>query len=152
MSFNKKLLLLILSLLFIGLIYFFSFRQKPVDKFYSKVKINETYINLELAKTQQEHYTGLSNRKSIPDNFGLLFLFNKKEVKNFLMRDMLFSLDIVFIDDNKIIDIYSNLPFNKDSQNISYKSSGPVDKVLELNSGTCEKNNIKVGNLVKFLE
>ena len=81
----------------------------------------------------------------------MLFLFPDKDIRSFIMRDMNFSLDLVFIDENEIVDIYKNLSFDEKDREVLYKSSRPVDKVLEVNGNFCDKNKIEVGDLITFI-
>lgn len=148
---NNKIIFFIFIILFLLIIIFFIFYKKNVDNFI-KIKINEVELRVELARSPAEHYLGLSNRGSLENISGMLFLFSDKQVRSFVMRDMLISLDIVFIDENTIIDVYKNLPFDKKSQKILYKSSSPVDKVLELEAGLFDYYNFQVGDKIKILK
>ncbi len=145
---NKKIFIILFLLIFLLILFLL------VDNFFkkneNKVLVNEIFINLELAENSFEHYLGLSNRNFLDKNSAMLFLFPEKNIRSFVMRDMKFSIDIVFIDENIISDIYERLPFEKEYQNISYSSSIPVNKVLEFNAGFCEENNLKVGQELKF--
>jgi len=148
---NNKIIFSIFIVLFLLIIIFFIFYKKNVDNFI-KIKINEVELRVELARSPAEHYLGLSNRGSLENISGMLFLFSDKQVRSFVMRDMLISLDIIFIDENTIIDVYKNLPFDKKSQKILYKSSSPVDKVLELEAGLFDYYNFQVGDKIKILK
>lgn len=142
-------------IIFIFFVFFFYFlKNRAVDKNIKKIIFikNNVVVNVELATSPENYYLGLSNRKFLKQDWGMLFLFPNKEKRFFVMRDMNFSLDIVFIDENTIIDIYKNLPFAKKEQNILYNSSIAVDKVLELNGGFCDDHNVEVGDELKFLK
>lgn len=145
---NKKIILLILILFL--LIIFFIFKNKKEKYNFTTALVDNVEINLEIADDKAEHYLGLSFRESLHESSGMLFLFPQKEIRSFVMRDMKFPLDLVFIEENKIIDIYSNLPFAEADSKILYKSSLPVDKVLELNAGFCQQHNISVGDEINF--
>ncbi|PKM91184.1 hypothetical protein CVU82_03995 [Candidatus Falkowbacteria bacterium HGW-Falkowbacteria-1] len=150
--FNKKTSLPFLVLLvFIFLFSLFFIHSRPVDKKTGKIKIGAAVVDVEIASSPAEHYLGLSYRDSLLENSGMLFLFQNEEERAFVMRDMRFTLDIVFIDKNEIVSIYKDLPFDEDSQGVLYESLYPVDKVLELNGGFCDKNKIKVGDFLEFL-
>lgn len=149
---NKKIfLLLLVFFIIIFLFFYFCVHGEPVDKEIEKIKIRDILVEVELASSPDEHYLGLSHRDFLLEKSGMLFLFQEEEEISFLMRDMNFSLDILFINKNKIVNIYKNIPFDKNSQSILYKSIYPVDKVLELNGGFCDENKIKVGDFLEFL-
>jgi uncharacterized membrane protein (UPF0127 family) len=63
------------------------------------------------------------------------------------MRGMKFNLDIVWIDGNNITYIAENVPY---ASKETIKPEAPADKVLELDAGTIDKLNVKVGDEIKF--
>src|SRR4051812_21812815 len=75
----------------------FSFFQK------SEASVNDKKISLILAKSEKEKVKGLSGRKSIKDNEGMLFVFDKKDKYPFWMKGMQFPIDIIYIDDNRVV-------------------------------------------------
>lgn len=147
---NKIFFFVFVIILFL-MIIFFVFKKKNVDNF-AEIKINDVSLRVELAKNSAEHYLGLSNRESLENISGMLFLFADKQNRSFVMRNMLMSIDIVFIDENTIIDVYKNLPFDLKSQKILYKSSLPIDKVLELQAGLFDYYNFQIGDKVEIIK
>lgn len=115
------------------------------------IKINHTKINLiGIADNDESAYLGLSFKESICDNCGMLFPFDNKQNHTFVMRDMMFPLDIIWIDENKIVKIDKNLPpEGHDFKNL-YNSNQPVNNVLEVNAGFTDKKNIKVGDILEY--
>jgi uncharacterized membrane protein (UPF0127 family) len=107
-------------------------------------------LKVEIASKPWELYRGLSGRKNLCADCGLLFVFPDKQPRTFVMRDMNFPLDIIFIADGRIVDIAANLPpEGKQPQNF-YSANQPVDQVLEVNGGYCEKYGISAGAAVSF--
>jgi len=117
----------------------------------NSLKINSKKINLiGIADSSEKSYLGLSFRDSICDNCGMLFPFEQKVKHSFVMRDMLFPLDIVWIDGDEIVKISKNLPpEGHDFKNI-YNSDFSVNNVLEVNGNFCDENNIKVGDKIEY--
>jgi uncharacterized membrane protein (UPF0127 family) len=119
--------------------------------------IGQAKIKLEIADTPAKRYQGLSNRQSLCSNCGMLFVWpevnGRPEVRQriFVMRNMNFSLDIIWIKDNTIVKIDKNLAPEGAKPRHLYKSGQPVDYVLEVNGGFCEKNNIRVGDEVNIM-
>ncbi len=120
------------------------------------IKINDHEITVETADTPEEQYRGLSNQESLCENCGMLFIFNDKSERTFVMREMNFPLDIIFIDGDplageagKIVKIYKNLPPEGAEPKNVYKSGEPVDYVLEVNGGFSDKNGIGVGDVIE---
>jgi hypothetical protein len=119
-----------------------------------KVKINNTEIEVEIADTPEKRTKGLSGRDSLDQNKGMLFVFPKGSNATFWMKDMKFDLDIIWIRDSKIVKIDKKAKAPKagtpDNKLTLYHSEGPIDYVLEANSGFSDKNNIKVGDKVEL--
>ncbi|MCX6797644.1 MAG: DUF192 domain-containing protein [Candidatus Falkowbacteria bacterium] len=112
------------------------------------IQINEQAISVELADTNASRYRGLSGRNNLEADYGMLFSFPTKETQSFVMRDMKFPLDIVFIADSQIVEIVAAAqPEGSDPTKI-YTSSQPIDYALELTGGYAARNNFKVGDKV----
>ncbi|MBA3047577.1 DUF192 domain-containing protein [Patescibacteria group bacterium] len=112
--------------------------------------INNTEIKIEIADTPELRYQGLSNKEKLCADCGMLFVFPNKEIRTFVMRDMNFPLDIIWIDDEKVVKINKNtLPEGSDPV-MRYSSDAPANYVLEVNSGFCEENGIGVGDKINL--
>ena len=109
-------------------------------------------IVTEIADTPQERTTGLSGRTELTDGTGMLFVFNKKDYYSFWMKDMKFPIDIIFIDDSTVVDLFENTlpPQNINSELSVYKPKSPGNYVLEVNGGTASKNNLKIGDKIEL--
>ncbi|MDA2922283.1 DUF192 domain-containing protein [Patescibacteria group bacterium AH-259-L07] len=124
--------------------------QSPALNKFSRVKINNVLINVELAQTLKEKTRGLSGRDTLYENQGMLFIYDTQDLYSFWMKDMKFPLDIIWIDKKyQIIDLHTNvLP---ESYPQTFQPKNPVQYVLEVNTGFCEKHNITVGDTVSML-
>jgi uncharacterized membrane protein (UPF0127 family) len=116
------------------------------------LKVNGQKINIEIAENDQQWYQGLSDRDSLGADSGMYFIFPAKNKLDFVMRNMRFPLDIIFINDDKILNIAENLaPEGSETKNI-YSSVGEANRVLEVNAGYCKKYGIKAGDLISDLQ
>jgi len=108
---------------------------------------NKTY-SLEIADTPEKHQKGLSGRKSLPDNRGMLFTFEKPDYYSFWMKDMQFPIDIIFVNGKKVVTVYSEVPppTSPSEELLLYQSDAVSDRVIELNAGEAKKDNIKKGD------
>lgn len=160
---NKKLFwFLLLIFLILGLFCFeFFFRPLPAVSVVSKnisplrtgsVYLKDIKLRVEIAQTREERFRGLSGYKNLCENCAMLFNFETKENQNFVMRNMNFPLDIIFINDGRIINIASDLSPEGFNPSKIYPSYGEVNQVLEVNGGFCSKYGIKVGDSIKNLE
>lgn len=117
---------------------------------YSIVKIGQQEMKVEIASTFRQQYQGLSGRQAICADCGMLFVFADSDKKSFVMRDMEFPLDMIFVDNGVIKNIAADLePEGDDPKNI-YESDGASDQVLEVNGGYCQRHNIKPGDRVSI--
>lgn len=106
-------------------------------------------IKVELAKTPASQQQGLSDRKSLGTNQGMLFIFPQDEPHQFWMKDMNFPLDIIWLDkDGKILGIAAKVATSTFPDTIP--SPGPIRQVLEVNAGYAEKNELTVGDFIHF--
>jgi len=113
-------------------------------------RINGRKLALEIASTPSRQYRGLSNRDSLCADCGMLFNFTDSGQKSFVMRDMRFPLDIIFIDNGVIKNIAADLPPEGDRPSQIYQSAGAADQVLELNGGYCARYNIRAGDRIEW--
>ena len=119
-----------------------------------QVIIGEKTIDVEVVKTNEERERGLSGRNLLDANSGMLFVFTENEyTPKFWMKDMLISIDIIWIKDGKITKIDKNVSAPKagtPDRELKTYSGGIVNYVLEVNAGFCNTNKIVVGNTVSF--
>ncbi len=109
-------------------------------------------ISLEIADDETEQRKGLSARDSLPKDKGMLFKFKKADTHTFWMKDMRFPIDIIFINNDKIVTIYENVqPENDKNANLSlYTSTKPADKVIEINAGLAKEFGLKTGETLRL--
>ncbi len=115
------------------------------------VQIGTHLIPVEVVKNAASRQKGLSGKKTLAQDSGLLFIFPSPGVYGFWMKDMYFPIDIVWINNKKVVGIEKNvsIDFNPTSPKIFYPPS-PVQYVLEINAGMAEKREIKPQDTVIF--
>lgn len=101
-------------------------------------------VKLEIAYSHASQSKGLSYRKSLCNNCGMLFVYRHPMKLSFWMKDTYVPLDVAFLDkDMKIKEIIYNLePL---STKIT-RSSGRMSYALEMPSGYFEDNEISIGD------
>jgi len=119
-----------------------------------QIKVGNANIFIDLADNNEEKAKGLSGRKSLKDNEGMLFVFESKSYPAFWMKDMLISIDIIWIADGKIVKIDESVPPSPpgtpSNELTLYRPSVAIDYVLEVNAGYSQRNGIKVGDSIKI--
>jgi len=113
------------------------------------VKLGGVTVKVELADTASKRTQGLSGMITLGEKEGLLFVFDYVGKHTFWMKDMLFAIDIIWIDESgKIIYI------KKDARPESYPETFSPDQnakyVLEVVSGFSDKHNLKIGDTVEI--
>lgn len=107
-----------------------------------KIKVNSKEYEVEIAKTEEEKEQGLSNIEYLPDDEGMLFIYDEPQEVGFWMKDTLIPLDIIFIDDEEeVISVHQGIPNDETpivEDNVLY--------VLEVPTGS----GIKPGDEVEF--
>jgi len=140
-KYNAKNLLIILVLLF-------SACQLQNNTIIEKIKINNQIINAEVVDILEKIQKGLSGRKNLCQNCGMLFKYSDYQTRYFWMKEMNFPLDIIWIKDDKIVGIEANVPFLTNGQISEVQSKEEVNRVLELNGGWAESHNVKIGDKI----
>lgn len=108
------------------------------------LRIGEALVYVELARTPSEMSRGLSGRKSLPEDRGMLFVYDAAGFYHFWMPDMHFSIDIIWLDENyTIVDITYDL--SPDTYPETFTSAQPAQYVLEVNAGWADLNEVSIG-------
>lgn len=139
----KKIFLIVSVSILITILAFLKYNYP--DKKTPQIAINNHVFNLEIAKTDKEREIGLSKYKNIPQNFGMLFPFEKPDYYSFWMKNMKFPIDIIFIRNNKIVTIFKNASPPKSNNEFLpiYRTQKLSDTVLEINAGLSDKYNFQ---------
>ncbi len=123
----------------------------------ANVKMIPLYINnheiiVEVADTPAKKATGLMFRKNIPDDFGMLFIFDDEQIRSFWMKNCRVHLDIIYLDGAKqVVDIHKNVPPCQQEPCKSYVSKKRARYVLELRGGRTDELKLKIGGVVFFI-
>lgn len=114
-----------------------------------KLRVGESEILVELAISQEEKAKGLSERDTLGQDRGMLFLFDAPAQLSFWMKDMRFSLDFIWIRDGVVVDLTTDVPVPEGSSPLrTYQPSVTADAVLEVNAGWAVLNGIGIGDEV----
>mgnify|MGYP001617426499 FL=1 len=116
-----------------------------------RMRIGRIEIPVEVVKTSAEIQKGLSGRKYLDLESGLLFIFAKPDLYRFWMPDMHFPIDIIWINDKKVVGIEENVSneFNPAHPKF-YTPPQPVQHVLEVNAQFAKNKKIRIGDPVIF--
>ena len=109
-----------------------------------KIKINDKEYIVEVAETEDQKETGLQNMYYLPEDEGMLFVYDEPEDVGFWMEDTYIPLDIIFInEDQEVISVKQGKPEDNtliEEENVLY--------VVELNSNS----GVNAGDQLEFLD
>lgn len=112
-------------------------------------------VKAELALTQAESEKGLMYRESLPEDSGMLFVFNKETLHYFWMKNTFVNLDMLFIGKDKIVNqAWENVPrsYTYTPEKQVAIRGGMAKYVLELPAKSITKHGIKIGSKIDFNE
>lgn len=112
-----------------------------------QVMVGQAAVQAEVVKTPEKLFLGLGYRQKLPEGRGMLFFMPGVETQNFCMRGMKFAIDIIWIVGGKIAGLEKNVSPQFPG---SLCSPQPVNYVLEVPGGFCDRNGIKVGDAVNW--
>lgn len=105
-------------------------------------------LNVEMAVSDQAEEMGLMFRTSMPKNAGMMFFFDKEDIRAFWMKNTLIPLDMIFIrKDGTIVNIHQKaVPYDE----TPIHSQAPANAVLEINGGRAAELGLKAGDVVHY--
>ncbi|QRM18982.1 DUF192 domain-containing protein [Dechloromonas sp. TW-R-39-2] len=106
-------------------------------------------IEAEVAANDQNRQVGLMNRKSMPQQHGMLFVFAQNNTHCMWMRNTLLPLSVAFVDaDGYIINIEDMQPQTEDN----HCARKPARYALEMNLGWFAQRGIKPGSKLNGID
>ena len=108
-------------------------------------------VDAAIADNRSLHVLGLSDTDVLPPDRGMLFVFDTEAERTFVMTNMSFGIDIVFIDaDGTITDIYEAPKPAPDEDGSAQGFRGDGQYILEVNKGWMADHGVEVGDRVEF--
>lgn len=113
----------------------------------STVHIADKIVRVEIVDTAEEREKGLSGHASLVEDEGMLFVFPESGRHAFWMKDMGFSIDIIWISESKeIVHIERNV--SPESYPAIFTPRDESLYVLEVPAGFVEENSVRIGDTV----
>jgi uncharacterized membrane protein (UPF0127 family) len=108
---------------------------------------NEAVLSVEIADSGEERQQGLMGRASLPEDGGMLFVYEEDTETGFFMRNTTIPLSIAFISAaGCVIDIQDMEPLSEET----HSSPEPYRYAVEVNQGWFEEKGVEVGDLVEL--
>ena len=105
-------------------------------------------VEVQISDDVMERSQGLMDVRELPENHGMLFIFDKEEPLSFWMANTPLPLDIMYVNaDSVIVSIYhSTTPFSEKG----LPSGDPAKYVVETNGGYAITYGIEEGYRIRF--
>jgi hypothetical protein len=142
-----------------GSFFFFYMRSNRVDMATTlsdfpgykteTIVIDGEDIHVAIADTPALQELGLGNRNGLPDGEGMLFVFTTDSEEAFWMKDMHFSIDMIWISVQGNI-VYLAQDISPDTYPENFVPTSPARYVLELPAGYAQAHGFKVGDAALF--
>lgn len=124
----------------------------PASRETVAVPMGDRTFELELALTQDQRYQGLSDRASILEDGGMLFVFPDPAHRTFVMRRCLVPIDLIYLDaDRQVLNTHQMAvePYGRPDWLLTdYDSDGPAQYAIELRGGTLDELDLSPGDRV----
>lgn len=109
--------------------------------------LNDVSLTVTIADESEERVLGLSGVESLGPTEGKLFIFDQEDYYGIWMKDMLFPIDILWVNnDMTIVHIEENV--TPDTFPASYRPVEPARFVIETNAFFSDTYKISVGDKV----
>lgn len=120
--------------------------SKTRDRSTQVIQVGEQVLNVEVVQTPADIEQGLSDRSEIGSD-GMLFLLPRRSAPSFWMLRMKFALDMIWLDNGKIVQIDTDVPPPSETNGVPtvVTPRQPVTAVLEVPAGMADQYNWQVG-------
>ncbi|MGB0372630.1 MAG: DUF192 domain-containing protein [Opitutales bacterium] len=118
---------------------------QPASTYFS-LSVGEVETSVQAVLTQPERQRGLMHRDGLPEDSGMLFVFEEPRQLGFWMKNTKIPLDIAYIHPNGLIaEIYPLYPYNMDSVSSISKE---LSMALEMEQGWFKKKGLSPGDRI----
>jgi uncharacterized protein len=107
------------------------------------------HFKVETVATDGKQSKGLSGRTSLDMNKGMLFVFDDMESHCIWMKDMRFSIDVIWADRERQV-VHLAADVSPDTYPKNFCSPTPASYVIELPAGSIDRAGIRKGQILNF--
>lgn len=115
-----------------------------------EIAVNGHRVIVEVADDEREQERGLSFRASLDRDRGMLFVYPKAARQRFWMHGMRFPLDLVFINDSRVVYMADNVQAPNGGIPAIVWPTEKADAVLEVNAGLVKELGIEIESVVSW--
>lgn len=133
-------IVLLVFVVVLGAIFFFHNATSPQKT----TRNSPAGFTFEIVATTEARVLGLSGRSDIPEDYGMLFVFDTDVTPSFWMKDMLMPIDIIWISkDREIVSIDSFV--EPTTYPNTFSPPTPIRYVLETRAGEADRQGWEPG-------
>jgi uncharacterized membrane protein (UPF0127 family) len=107
-------------------------------------------VDARVADTRKERIRGLSETDSLADGSGMLFVHPNEGEHTYVMREMDFGIDIVFVDADGTVTAVHEAPEPADGTGSDERYAGRAKYVLEVPLGYTDRVGLDEGDEVRI--
>ena len=100
-----------------------------------RVSIGAASVSAEVAESDAKKALGLGNREKLAGGTGMLFVFKEPGVYRFWNRNMRFPIDIIWIRDGTVVDLWEHLPEYAAEKDFTVTPKAAANFILEVPDG-----------------
>lgn len=128
---------------------------RDLDKLFSKsdFSLGKVKFKAYVADDEARRERGLMFVEKMPEDVGMLFVFEEERPLGFWMKNTLIPLQIAFLDrKGKVVDLQEMTPLKSSMvrEVPSYHSKADAQFALEMNTGWFTRHKIKTGDTLKL--
>jgi uncharacterized protein len=108
-------------------------------------------LTVEVMLEDADRARGLMFRPSLPEERGMLFVFEDVDRHSIWMKNCRFPLDIVWLDEQRqVVDVAESVPHCRKEPCPVYSPARAALFVLEMNAGQARREGVAVGRTLDF--
>jgi len=144
---NRKLIIFLVLVTAIVVLYYYSISNSIKENDFIIARINNNKFYLQILDTSDKRKVGLSGRRKLESNTGMLFIFDENDRHEIWMKDMLLPIDIIWLDEEKkVVDYVTDA--KPDSYPEVFRPQYDSKYVVEVNAGAIDNADIKIGDFL----
>ena len=121
----------------------------PAEAGQVRMRVGRETFTLEVADTPKAQQLGLMHRRSMPQDRGMLFVFEDERERSFWMKNTHIPLDIIYADAAGIVVSVKQM---KPLDETGVPSDGPARYAVELNQGAARRAGVATGDVLQIPE
>ena len=148
---KKSYKIIIFIAILVALLILFASLNKQKEQTIKQVCFKDSCFKVEIADNQSSREKGLMFVHFLPENEGMLFIFEKEDIYSFWMKNTFIPLDMIWLDNSgNVVYLQNNALPCKEEVCKTYTPTAKAKYVLEINAGKSLEIGIMQGDNSDF--